>query len=171
MNIDETICYITGNLFEIDDVRPSHPSHSITIHTNPDKPQVKGSSKFNNLGLDQGNITQLIQHLNEVCYLFPSFLFIYIWENSKKKKKRKKTLIMLSLKSLDLDIPLDKAKDFNTGECLISLCFSLLYGMGMADGVHWKLGIWRIISRRSMRKKTMRGGPVIRRLDYLGSTE
>ncbi|BCS22599.1 acyl carrier protein [Aspergillus puulaauensis] len=61
MNIDETICYITGNLFEIDDVR--------------------GSSNFNNLGLDQGNITQLIQHLNE---------------------------------SLDLDIPLDKAKDFNT---------------------------------------------------------
>ncbi|OJJ00323.1 hypothetical protein ASPVEDRAFT_39768 [Aspergillus versicolor CBS 583.65] len=61
MNIDETICYITGNLFELDD--------------------VKASSNFNNLGLDQGNITQLIEHLND---------------------------------SLDLDIPLDKAKDFNS---------------------------------------------------------
>lgn len=86
MNIDETICYITGNLFEIDDVRPSHSSHSLSIGTNPDKPQVKGSSKFNNLGLDQSNITQLIQHLNEVCYLFSSFLFIYT--RGKKKKRR-----------------------------------------------------------------------------------
>lgn len=49
----------------------------IIIHTNPNKPQVKASSNFNNLGLDQGNITQLIEHLNDVCYFVSPFLFNY----------------------------------------------------------------------------------------------
>lgn len=90
----------------------SYPRLQLSLLTNPNKLQVKGSSNFNNLGLDQESITQLIEHLNEVCYLFnPLTLFYAQWG-------KKRMLIMLLLKTLDLDIPLDKAKDFHTGECL-----------------------------------------------------
>lgn len=138
----------------------SYPRLQLSLLTNPNKLQVKGSSNFNNLGLDQESITQLIEHLNEVCYLFnPLTLFYAQWG-------KKRMLIMLLLKTLDLDIPLDKAKDFHTGECLTSSCFALLYGMEISDGAYWKSGIWRIISRKSMRK-TMKDGRVIKMLGSL----
>ncbi|KAL4913737.1 hypothetical protein BDW62DRAFT_192023 [Aspergillus aurantiobrunneus] len=62
MSIDETVRYITENLFELDD--------------------VTGSSHFTeDLGLDQSGIAELIGQLNA---------------------------------ALDIDIPLDKAREFTT---------------------------------------------------------
>ncbi|KAL4778388.1 hypothetical protein BJX76DRAFT_362787 [Aspergillus varians] len=62
MRIDETVRYITENLFELDDV--SETSHFTT-----------------DLGLDQSSIAELIEQLND---------------------------------ALDIDIPLEKAREFTT---------------------------------------------------------